>query len=88
MTMQNDAAPATQGDIKKLTIEIVKTHGRIEDLKDAMNARLDQMNFNIIGKLDGFMAQAMKVDRAEIITSYRVDELEKRVKTLETGKQA
>ena len=79
-----DAAPATKGDIKKLAVEIVRTEARIDRLDESLTAKLTEGVGRILKTAEGFMVQVQKVDRHQIITGYRVDELEKRVRTLES----
>ena len=95
---RNDAAPATKGDIKELRQEfktdiretrrvlageIVKTGARMDTLVDGIRADITRSSSRILTAVEEFSSQAQKVDRDQIITNYRVDELEKRVKALE-----
>lgn len=42
------------------------------------------MGSGIISRIDAFMAQVGKTDRAQIVADYRLTELDNRVKILET----
>lgn len=85
---------ATKGDLKEVrtelkqlgrtfAVELVKTNARIDRLDESFSAKLSQGVSKILKTTEDFMAQVQKVDRHQIITSWRVDELEKRVKTIE-----
>ena len=84
MPMENqDALPATKGDITRLAVEIVKNNARIDKLGDGLRAEMREGNSRILKTVEAFAVQTKMVDRHQIITDYRVAELEKRVKGLE-----
>ena len=68
---------------RSLSIQIVNTNARIDRLGEKFSTQLSEGVSKIFNVVDGFMAQTQKLDREQVITRYRVDELEKRVKTLE-----
>jgi len=93
-----DDAPATKGDVKlvrdelklaqadlkrSLAVETVKTNARIDRVVEELRGEMHAMGSSIIKKVDGFMAQTGKVDRAQIIADWRLTELEKRVNSIE-----
>lgn len=82
-----DDAPATKRELKAvhrgLALEIVRTNARIDKLGEDMRGEMRAMGSAIIRKVDGFMAQTGKVDRAQIIADWRLTELEKRVNAIE-----
>lgn len=86
--------PATKGDLqlmkadlrKLLSIEIAKTHVRIDRSMETLSAQMRENTSHILKVVGDSMAQSQKIDRDQVITNYRVDELDKRVKTLETAR--
>ena len=77
-----------RGDITSLTrkfaLEIVKTNARVEKLGDEIRGEIRAMHSDIVGKIDGFMSNVGKIDRAQIIADWRVTQLEGRVDKIET----
>lgn len=91
MSMEShDDAPATKGDLAllvsryDLALAIDKTNHRLETLHELAMTKIDQGFSKMTALIDGFMAQTLKVDRRQIIMDYRMDKIEKRVKTLES----
>lgn len=82
MDMKEDA-PALKSDIRRLAIEIVKTNARMDSGFGALSAEIRASHSMIVNRIDDYMGQVGKVDRAQIIADWRLGELEKRVKTLE-----
>lgn len=92
MTMDKMNLPATKADIKdlatkadfkSLAIEITRTNVRIDALEQRLTERMTAESSKILKVVEDFTVQTQKVDRDQIITRYRLDELENRVKTLE-----
>ena len=69
---------------QRFAIELVKTNARIDKLGDSLRAEIREGNSKILKTVEEFAVQTKMVDRHQIITDYRVAELEKRVKGLET----
>jgi hypothetical protein len=88
MSMNDDDAPATKGEVRgvqrTLALEIVKTNARMDAGFDAVRSEIRMSHSMIVNRIDEYMGQVGKVDRAQIIADWRLGELEKRVKTLET----
>jgi len=100
MDMQEcDDAPATKGELKTevgrldkridivhrgLALEIVKTQDRIDRSEKNLRGEIRDSSSRIIKAVEDFMSQVGKVDRAQIIADWRLTELEKRVKTIES----
>lgn len=68
---------------RDLALESARNAGRFIDFRDDINAAMAANTSKIIKTMDGFMAQFIKVDRAQVLTENRVNELDKRVKMLE-----
>lgn len=87
-----DAEPATKGLLKAeikglrrdLVIELVKTNARLDELREDVSTKIKESTSRILKVVEDFAIGFQKVDRHQIITDYRVDELEKRVKSLES----
>ncbi len=63
-----------------LAMEIIKTNARIDGFQDQISA----MSSTMLGRIDGFMANVGKTDRAQVIADWRMTELEKRVAAIES----
>lgn len=68
---------------RELIIEIIKTNGRIDRLEQSLKDQMSAESSKILKAVEDFWTKCEKVDHNQIITRYRVDELERRVKTLE-----
>jgi hypothetical protein len=75
---------ATKDDFRKLALEIVKTNGRIDQQGERVEASLRGMSSSFHKKVDAFMSEVGKVDRAQIIADWRIAQLEKRVGDVES----
>lgn len=96
MTMKDpNAEPATKGELNGIkaemaefrrifSIELVRTNARIDQLRDDLTTQIKASTSTILKVVGDFAAQFQKVDRDQIITNYRVGELENRVKNLES----
>jgi hypothetical protein len=73
-----------QATRRTLALQIVETgfqsDKKIEKLRDELNSKAS----DIVTKIDGFMSEVGKVDRAQIIADWRVAQLETRVDKIET----
>ena len=87
--------PATKADLehfredltgtdRRLAAGIVRNHERIDRLEESLSSQLTQRTSEILKAVDGVAAQVGKIDRHQIITDYRFNELDKRVKSLES----
>lgn len=95
MSVKNqDQNPATRGELQRVAddvkelrrgfaLEIVKTNARIDKLGEDIRAEMRAMSSGLHKKIDGFMSQSGKVDRAQVIADWRLTELEKRVSAIE-----
>lgn len=84
-SLRQEIKSETKALDRKLSIEIINTHGRIDSLGNSLRTEIREGNSSILKAVDGFMSQVGKVDRHQIITDYRVDELDKRVKAIEAS---
>lgn len=88
MDVNDDDAPATRGQLtgvqRSLALEIVRTNARMDAGFGVISEQIRTSHSLIVNRIDGYMAEVGKVDRAQIIADWRLTELEKRVKTLET----
>ena len=79
---------ATKDDLKaverKLALEIVKTHGRIDQLREDLRGEMGIKVSDIFKKIDGFMSKVGKADRAQVIADWRMTQIEKRVGAIES----
>jgi hypothetical protein len=76
---------AVQRDLeRKIALEIVKTHGRIDQLRDDLRGEMKVLASGIYKKIDGFMGKIGKIDRAQVIADWRVSQLEKRTDRIES----
>ena len=89
--MNPDDAPATKGDLRALALkadlvafhrglalEIVKTNARIDKQGEEIRTEMRTLHSDLVRKIDGFMSNVGKIDRAQIIADWRLTELEKR----------
>jgi hypothetical protein len=83
--MKNESRPSERFDFDACMRWASKTFVTKDDLKRlATKEELREMRSEIVGKIDGFMAQVGKTDRAQIIADWRLSELEKRVTAVES----
>jgi hypothetical protein len=82
------ADTATKDDLlivqRTLALEIVNTNGRIDQLREDMSGTMRSMSSGFHSKIDRFMSEVGKVDRAQIIADSRVKKIEKRVSDIES----
>lgn len=69
---------------RKIALEIVKTHGRIDQLRDDLRGEMKLLASGVYKKIDGFMSKIGKIDRAQVIADWRVSQLEKRTDRIES----
>jgi hypothetical protein len=79
-----DGAPATKGDFKKLAVEIVKMRGYVDRRFDDLRAEMRAGNSRLLQAIDAFSGQVRKIDHHQVINDWRLDQIERRVKNLET----
>jgi septin family protein len=72
------------GSHRKLALEIVKTNGRIDQLREDICGEMRIMSSAFHKKIDRFMSGVGKVDRAQIIADWRMTQIEKRVGAIES----
>ncbi len=82
------AARALKSDIKDwsrfVAFEFGKINARIDRLEESLTVILDEGFAKILKPAEDFLARVHTVEhRDHIITQYRIDELEKRVRALE-----
>ncbi|MBI5243786.1 MAG: hypothetical protein HY922_08930 [Elusimicrobia bacterium] len=73
-------------DVSKVAMELARTQGRMETMEDRLGCLISDGNRKVMKMVGDFAADAQKIDRRHLITSHRVDELEKRVKVLESSR--
>ena len=69
---------------RSLALEIVKTHGRIDQLREDLRGEMSIQVSGIFKKIDGFVSKVGKVDRAQVIADWRMTQIEKRVDKAES----
>ena len=95
MDMNPDDAPATKGGLKQVqgdlksfrrafALEIVKLHARIEKRDELVRGDLRAMSSRITKQIDGFMSDVGKIDRAQVISDWRLTQIEKRVDAIDS----
>lgn len=70
--------------VNKVAAEVVRTQDQMRQMEDRLSKQITDMKYGVFKVVDDFMAKTEKVDRRHVITSHRVDELEKRVVVLES----
>ena len=83
---------ATKDDLKavqrelerRLSLESVKTNGRIDQLREDLRGESGVMVSGMFRKIDGFMSKIGTIDRAQVIADWRVAQMEKRVDAIES----
>jgi predicted nuclease with TOPRIM domain len=68
---------------QRLALEIVRNHAKMEAMEDRILSAFTAARSESLKILETLQGQHQKVDRRQIIMDYRVDELEKRLKSLE-----
>ncbi len=64
---------------------MVGANSRIDRQGESFSAQFSETLSEILKAVDGFMTQVGKTDSHRIITDYRVEELEKRIKIIEAS---
>jgi hypothetical protein len=78
-----DSKPATKGDISRLAKEIVRTQASLGKRIDEVFQGMRRMQSTLLNHMDSFMMQTRKVSVDQTFLIHRMDELEKRVGSLE-----
>lgn len=69
---------------RDFALETVKTHSRVDRLEASLRKDIRSESSRVIKIVEDFAAQVGKVDRAQVIADWRLTELDKRVKALES----
>ena len=69
---------------RTVALEFDKTNSRIEVFEQNIRGDIRAMESRLVKTFDGFVGGVGKVDRAQVISDWRLTELEKRVKTIES----
>lgn len=93
--MQNedmpDSKPATKADLRGLKADIRRVAIHVTNLESKLSTELRAIESNnskraseFFSKVDAFMSRTIKVETDETFLIHRMDNLEKRVSSLET----
>ncbi len=72
-------------DVRRVAVDQAKTHGKMHDMEQRLTSRIDQGVSKVLDAVTSFAGQVQTVDRRQVITSRRVDDLERRMGSLEGG---
>ncbi|MEE8425335.1 MAG: hypothetical protein V3S11_05880 [Elusimicrobiota bacterium] len=72
-------------DLRRVAVDQAKTHGKMHDMEQRLTSRIDQGVSKVLDAVTSFAGQVQTVDRRQVITSRRVDDLERRMGSLEGG---
>jgi hypothetical protein len=73
-----------KGAVRRIALQAVETRTHMDSQFSALRQDMRDMSSRITNQIDGYMAQVGKIDRAQIISDWRVSQLEKRVDSIES----